>query len=248
MAICGSSGPVTLAGTLAQENAEILAGVVISQLLAPGLPVTYWGIPHILDPATANMVFGGPEQGLMAAAITQLGKSYGLPVGVNVGLTDAKIPDAQAGLEKGMTLLMGALAGADIFGHMGIAGMDQGSCLAQLVIDNEMMGHMRRTLKGVTVSDHTLALDVIREVGIGGHFLAEEHTARSFRDEFFFPRLCDRNQWEPWIASGGTTMLERAIALEERLATTHQVAPPEEAVVAEIDAIVARARRTLCAM
>jgi len=245
MVICGSSGPVTLAGTLAQENAEILAGIVISQLLRPGLPVTYWGIPHILDPATANMVFGGPEQGLMAAAITQLGRRYGLPVGVNVGLTDAKVPDAQAGLEKGMTLLMGALAGADIFGHLGIAGMDQGSCLAQLIIDNEMLGHARRTLRGITIDDRSLALDVIRQVGPGGNYLAEEHTARSFRGEFFFPSLLDRNQWETWVAQGGTTMLDRALATQQRILATHEVPAPDADVLAEVDAIVDRARRTV---
>ncbi|GAI89599.1 unnamed protein product, partial [marine sediment metagenome] len=132
MAMTMATAPATLSGTIAQENAEILAGIVISQLLSPGLPVTYWGIPHIMDPATGNISFGSPEQGLMAVAITQIAKWYGFPVGVNVGLTDSNLADTQNGLERGMTLLLGTLAGADIFGHMGIIGADQGANVAEL--------------------------------------------------------------------------------------------------------------------
>ena len=127
MAQMGLSAPATVAGTLVLENAEILAGICITQLIRPGLPVCYGGICHAFDMATTQMIFAGPEQAIFGVAMTQMGKSYGLPVYINVGLTDSKRPDAQAGLEAGVTLALGAAAGADVFGHMGISGVDQAS-------------------------------------------------------------------------------------------------------------------------
>jgi trimethylamine--corrinoid protein Co-methyltransferase len=245
MVMAMATGPATLAGTLAQENAEILAGIVIAQVLKPGLPVTYWGIPHIMDPATSLISFGSAEQGIMAVAMTQIGKAYGLPVGINVGLTDAKIPDAQAGLEKGMTLLMGALAGADIFGHVGIAGADQGASLPQLVIDNEMAAYVRRIAKGFVVNPETLAIETIEAVGIGGNFLAEPHTRDHFRREVMFPQLLDRRDWATWLASGGHDTLARAAASIDDLSSRHQVEPLEEHQRQEIEAIVADATARL---
>jgi trimethylamine--corrinoid protein Co-methyltransferase len=109
MAQVGVSAPATLAATLAQGNAEILAGICIAQLIRPGLPVCYGGIPHAFDMRTTQLVFAGPEQALMAVAMTQLGRRYGLPVYINVGLTDSKTVDAQAGMEAGATLICGAL-------------------------------------------------------------------------------------------------------------------------------------------
>lgn len=97
-------------------------------------------MPHILDQKTGNISFGSPEQGIMAAAITQIGKYYGFPIHVNIGLTDSKLPDAQSGIEKAATMLMGALAGAELSGHLGISGADMGACFEQLVIDNELAG------------------------------------------------------------------------------------------------------------
>jgi len=230
MVMAMTSGPATLAGTLALENAEVLAGIVISQVLRPGLPVTYWGIPHVVDPATAMISFGAPEQGIMAAVMAQIGRSYGLPVGVNVGLTDSKLPDAQAGLEKASTLYMGALAGATIFGHMGIAGADQGACLEQLVIDNAMMADLRRSLRGLSVTDDTLALDVIERIGIGGSFLGDMHTRQHYRQEISINRLSDRLPWESWVAGGSRDMLQRAAREAERLLSLPPAPslPPEQ--------------------
>ncbi|HID17641.1 TPA: hypothetical protein EYP26_05045, partial [Candidatus Bathyarchaeota archaeon] len=126
MVMASATGPATLAGTLALENAEILGSVAMAQIMSPGIPIEYGGIPHIFDQKSGSISFGSPEQALMAASITQVGRYYGFPVHVNVGLTDAKIPDAQSGLEKGATLAIGAMAGAELFGHLGIAGADQG--------------------------------------------------------------------------------------------------------------------------
>jgi trimethylamine--corrinoid protein Co-methyltransferase len=137
MAQMGLSAPGTLAGTMAQENAEILAGICITQSIRPGMPVCYGGICHAFDMRTTQMIFCGPEQAILGVAMTQMGKHYGLPVYVNVWLTDSKRPDAQAGMESALTLSHAAAAGADIFGHMGICGVDQATSLDMLVLQHE---------------------------------------------------------------------------------------------------------------
>lgn len=245
MAQVGATAPATLAGTLAQENAEILAGICITQLVRAGLPVCYGGIPHAFDMRTTQLIFAGPEQALMAMAMTQLGRHYGLPVYINVGLTDSKLPDAQAGMEAGMTLLAGALAGADIFGHLGICGVDQAASLPMLLLQHEIVQYLERFMEGFQVDDEHLALDVIRQVGHDGSFLDNEHTARHFRQELWFPQLLDRRYWDAWHEDGGTSMHQRCIAVKERLLASHASEPLAPETDREIDRILRSARRHL---
>ncbi len=245
MAQVGATAPATLAGTLAQENAEILAGVCVTQLIKPGLAVCYGGIPHAFDMRTTQMVFAGPEQALMAVAMTQLGQRYGLPVYINVGLTDSKIPDAQAGMEAGVTLICGALAGADIFGHLGICGVDQGASLVMLIVQHELLGYVERIMRGIEVSDELLGLDVIRSVGHDGTFLAEPHTVQHFRQELWFPQLLDREFWSNWVAQGASTMYNRCIALKDRILKEHTPEPLDDDTAREVDKIVDAARSHL---
>lgn len=244
MAMVSGTGPGTLAGTLAQENAEILAGVVITQILAPGTPITYGGIPHIMDPRTGICSFGSPEQGLMAVAMVQMGRFYGFPVYVNVGLTDAKTLDAQAGTEKGTTMMLGALAGADMFGHAGICGTDHAAGLEWLMADHELMAYAKRIARGFDVTTETLATDVAKTVGPGGSFLAEEHTVRHFRDELWLPNSAwTRQTWDAWASAGRRTMGDRIGDEVSRILTTHTPDPIDEDLALEIDRIVDAARR-----
>jgi trimethylamine--corrinoid protein Co-methyltransferase len=246
MAMAGATAPATLAGTLAQENAEVLSGLVITQLLAPGTPVTYGGIPHINDPATSICSFGSPEQALMAVAMVQMAHFYGLPVYVNVGITDAKVPDMQAGIEKGATMILGVLAGADTFGHAGICGTDHGASLLWLVVDNELMAYVKRIARGFEVNTETLAVELIQAVGPGGNYLAEEHTVRHFRREIWLPGPAwTRQTWEGWESEGRTSMADRALAEVRRILATHQPEPMDEAMAREVDRIVEAARREL---
>lgn len=245
MAQTGVSAPGTLAGTLAQENAEILAGVCITQLINPGVAVCYGGIPHAFDMRTTQMIFAGPEQALMAVAMTQMGKHYGLPVYINVGLTDSKTPDAQAGMEAGVTLVCGALAGADIFGHLGICGMDQASSLDMLVMQHELIGYVERIMRGIRFEDELLGLDVIEEVGPGGTFMDQEHTALNFRQELWFPRLLDREFYDAWVTGGSRTMAQRCREEKERLLAEHQPEPLPDDVEKEVEEVLAAARKEL---
>jgi len=245
MAQVGASAPATLAGTLAQENAEILAGVCITQLIEPGLAVCYGGIPHAFDMRTTQMIFAGPEQALMAVAMTQLGKRYGLPVYINVGLTDSKVPDAQAGLEAGITLACGAMAGADIFGHLGICGVDQATSLTMLVMQHEIAAYIERMMRGFEIDDETLGLDTIRAVGHDGTFLDQPHTVEHFRQELWFPGLLDREFWSNWVEAGAGTLHDRCTARVEEVLRTHQPEPLDDDLERELDDIVASARRHL---
>ncbi len=236
------SGPATLAGTAALCMAENLAGLVIIQRIHPGTPVSLGAAAHATNPRTLSTVYGSPEQGLLAASLTQVIKSYGLPAYANAGYGDSKVPDAQAGLEKGMTLLLSALAGADSFAHAGVAGTI-GASLVQMVVDDEMMGYLRRIMRGFQVSPETLAFDVIQQVGIGGTFSSEEHTLNHLRQEYWEPHLFDWDRYDTWIAKGRKTMLDRAIERKNELLRTHTPELLDAKLSKEIDRIVAAADR-----
>ncbi len=245
MAQMGLSAPGTVAATMAQENAEILAGICIVQLIRPGTPVCYGGICHAFDMATTQMVFGGPEQALFGVAMTQMGKSYGLPVYINVGLTDSKRPDAQAGLEAGITLALGAAAGADIFGHMGICGVDQATSLDILVLQHEIISYVERMMQPLDLSDEAFGLDEMKECGPGGTFIDREFTAERFRNELWFPALLDRRFYDAWRESGATGTEERCREMKEAILRNHQPEPVADSIDRMLSGIVNEARKEL---
>ena len=241
----GATGPVTLAGTAALENAEVLAGIVIAQAFQPGIPVGYGCSCHTMDMRTMMISFGAAEQALFAIAMTQMAQFYGLPSLFNSGLTDSKRHDAQSGLERGMTLLTGALAGLETFAPTGIVGADQGASIEQIIIDNEMAGYVKRILKGFKVDEETLAFDVVKRVGIGGNFLTDDHTLEHYKDELWSPSGLDRQNWDNWLTSGGRSMYEWAHERKQQILANHHPEVADPALAAEIDAIVAAARKEL---
>ena len=245
MVQAGMSGPVTLAGTLSLENAEILAGVTISQILSPGTAVEYGGIPHIADMRNLNISFGSPEQALMAVAMAQIGRSYGFAVHVNTGLTDANVPDAQAGIEKGSSMLISALVGAEMFGHLGIAGADQGASLEQLVMDNEIAGYVKRVMTGFDVDEDTLAFDTIEQKYKSGSFTGTRHTLRYMRKEQWFPRLLNRDIWESWRAKNSKDLLAKAAEMKEEILREHEPGLLDRDMEEEINDIVKEACKVI---
>jgi trimethylamine--corrinoid protein Co-methyltransferase len=246
MAMTSATAPATLAGTLAQENAEILAGIVVTQLLSPGTAITYGGIPHIMDMRTSICSFGSPEQGLMAVAMTQIAQFYGFPVYINVGLTDAKVPDAQAGIEKAGSMLLGVLAGADTFGHCGICGTDHAGSLLWLAFDNELMNYVKRVARGFEVNAETLATDIVKLVGPAGNFLAEPHTVEHFRKELWLAdQLWTRQSFDGWQSQGCSSFGERLADHVKDILKTHTPQPLDDALIQEIDCIVKHAENEL---
>jgi trimethylamine--corrinoid protein Co-methyltransferase len=199
-----------------------------------------------MDPRTGICSFGSPEQGVMAVAMAQIAHSYGFPVYVNAGLTDAKLPDAQAGMEKAATRLLAVLAGADTFGHCGICGTDHAGSLLWLAFDDELMSYVKRIARGFAVDEDRLATDVVRTVGPAGNFLAEEHTVRHFREELWLPDpTWTRQAYDLWQADGGTSFADRLYRHVEGILTAHQPERLDEALGREIDQIVEHAKREL---
>jgi trimethylamine--corrinoid protein Co-methyltransferase len=245
MAQTGLSAPCSLAGTMAQENAEILAGLCITQMVRRGMPVCYGGICHAFDMRTTQLIFSGPEQALFGVAMTQMGKHYGLPVYINVGLTDAKRPDAQAGLEAGITLAMGAAAGADIFGHMGISGVDQATSLDILMLQDEIIGYVESTMREMDFSDEAFGFDVIDQVGPGGSFIDTVHTVMRFRKELWQPRVLDREFYQAWKDAGAKTTEQRCSAAVAEILASHTPEPISDDLDSALRTICTDARRHL---
>jgi len=195
----GVSGPVTLAGALAVGNAEVLAGIVLNQVIEPGRPCIHnLGFSHILDMKTAIAVTGGPEVCLLAAAGAEMARLYNLP-SCSWMCTEAMLPDEQAVIETTMGALTHARARVNVVWGVGQLESEKTLSPAKAVIDNELIGMVRRFERGIEVSDDTLAADVTRQVGIAGSFLGTDHTFDHFRTELHEPSLLcrvDRDNWE----------------------------------------------------
>lgn len=194
-ATCGATSPVSLAGTLAVQNAEILAGICLVQLVRPGNPVLYGTFAAPMDMLKGKQVLGSPEAAILTAASAQLCRFYRLPFGYGTGgIADSSVTDIQAGIEKTYTILYGALAGVDVI-HDAVGGLLSSALVSsyeQMVIDDELCNMVNRGVRGMEVNPESLALDVIAEVGQRGNYLSTEHTLRHFRKEFFLPSLFDR--------------------------------------------------------
>ncbi|MEX0318118.1 MAG: trimethylamine methyltransferase family protein [Ruegeria sp.] len=208
----GATAPATLAGTLVQTVAETLACVAIVNLITPGCPVCFAAWPFITDLRSGSFTGGSGEQALIGAAAIQMGNFYGLPTSVGAGMTDAKIPDAQYGLEKALTFTLAAHAGANRLCEFGgMIGSLMGCSFESMVIDDEAGGMILRSLRGIEVTDETMAVDVIHQCAIDpGHFLGNPHTLSYMNSEFVYPRLMDRERTDTWENEGKTDLLERA--------------------------------------
>jgi trimethylamine--corrinoid protein Co-methyltransferase len=215
--MAGVSGPVTLAGSAAVGNAEILAGLVVNQLLEPGRPCIYnLGLAHVFDMKTALAVTGGPENHLFAGISAALGRFYNLPSCSWVS-TEAMSADSQAALEKTAGYFSHLQAGVSLVWGAGQLESEMTFSPAQAVIDQEILAYARRQLRGVEVSDETLALETIRETGIGGDFLGSPHTLEHFRSELFEPGLLWRKKRDDWTREGSPSLAERAEAQADEL-------------------------------
>jgi trimethylamine--corrinoid protein Co-methyltransferase len=238
MALAGGTAPVTLAGLLVQQNAEVLSGLLIAHLVNPRAPVVYGNVSCPMDMRSGDSCTGAPEVGLLNAASVQLAKHYGMPCSVTAQ-TSAKVPDAQASYEKMTSLMMGVMAGAD-FADL-LAGTIENFRTAsyeQLVIDDELAGMARRCAEGFEVSAETMAREVIDRVGPGGNYLADKHTTKWFRKEHYRPRLSDRSARVDWESAGSKDIRERARDRAREILASHEPDPVDPSIWREIERIV----------
>ena len=211
LAIAGATGPVTLAGNLALQNAEVLAGIVLAQLVREGTPVIFGGASSNTEMHNGTLSIGSPEMAINTAATAQMARYYKLPVRGGGAVCDAKLPDAQASYESMMSLLMAQACGINFVLHSaGI--LESFNCMSyeKFIIDDEMCGMVKRIKRGIEVNPDTLALDVIKAVGPGGHFLDKDHTFDHFRTEFYQPRLSNRDDYVTWQAKGSYQCMQTA--------------------------------------
>ncbi len=219
----GATSPAPLAGTLAQSVAETLACLAIVNLINPGCAMTFAAWPFITDLRTGSFSGGSGEQALIGAAAIQMGNYYDLPTSVGAGMTDAKIPDAQYGYEKALTFALAAHAGANrICEFGGMLGSLMGCSFESMVIDNDAAGMILRTLRGIEVSDETLAVDIIHECTIDpGHFLGNAQTLSYMETEYVYPELMDRRQADTWEKEGSRDLFEIARQRTQELMADH---------------------------
>lgn len=219
----GATSPASLVGTLVQTIAEELAGLTYVQLLAPGHPMLMGGMPLVADLRTGSMVGGSAELALMNAAAAQITHFYGLPIYNTCGITESKVPDVQAGFEKGITLAATALAGAN-FNHHAAGMLESLLTVAyeQYVIDDDIGGQIMRLVRGFEVTDETLSLDVIHEAALGeGHFLGHPQTRLLMQTEYVYPHTADRTSRTNWEEAGSWDMREIARHRAKTLLKSH---------------------------
>lgn len=226
--LSGSTAPVTLAGTLTVQVVDSLAGVLISQLANPGTPVIFGSVASSTDLRDLKYITGSVETGLLNAAGAQMAQFYKLPFYATGGMTDSNIIDAQSGYESSITNLLCALAGANfIHDAAGLMEFALTMSYEKLVIDNEILGIIMRAVKGIEVNDETLAFDVMKKVGPGGHFVSSKHTRSHMRQEHYIPTLSSREFRERWEEQGSKDTFMRAREqVKEILAKPGRRLPP----------------------
>ena len=209
----GATSPASLAGTIVQEIAEVLAGLVFVNLLVPQHPAIFGTWPFISDLRTGAMSGGSGEQAVVAAACGQMGRFYDLPTGIAAGMSDAKLPDAQSGYEKGYTDTLAAHSGANlIYESAGMQGSLMGCCLESYVIDNDMLGAINRTVRGIEVSDESISVETMRAVCLDGpvHYLGSDQTIERMQRDYVYPEVGDRSSPKEWKEQGSSDVLQRA--------------------------------------
>lgn len=244
--MAGATSPVTLAAAMAQQNAECLAGIVLSQLVRPGSPVMYGSFLAALEMRTGAPAFGRPETALGIMGSAQMARRYGIPCRAGGVMTNAKVPDAQAGQEKMMMLWPILLGGVHYVPHA--AGWLDGGLTAsfeQMVLDAEMLEMVGRFFEGVLVDEERLAIDVIARVGAGGHFLGDAHTRKYYRSEFYYPLLSDTEAYEAWVKRGSRDAYARATDRYKKLLETYVEPTLDAAILDELTEFVERRKREI---
>lgn len=239
LAMAGSTAPITLAGMLAMQNAEMLAGIVLSQLVSPGTPVIYGTTSTNIDMRSGALAIGSPELAQVVAAHMQLVRFYGLPSRGSGALTGANYPNAQAGLESMMGMLTCINSGADFVLHAaGILSSYLAFSREKFVLDDEICGRVRRLHRPMVVDDETLAYESIARVGPGGHFLMEDQTVERCRTEFWEPSVSDRTALDEWVQAGKPDIMARARERWQQLVAAHQDPPLEGVTARQLQAFV----------
>jgi trimethylamine--corrinoid protein Co-methyltransferase len=236
----GGTAPVTVAGALVQANAEQLSGLLITQLIREGTPmIGAGGILH-MDMSKGLISYAAPEFMLAMTAFSEMYHYYGLPIFSFAGCSDAKIFDQQAAAEGALWMLITALGGGNLIHDVGYVESGMTASYEMLVAMNEIAALVKRFMRGVEITEETVALDVIDQVGPGGHFLGEEHTFRHFRENWI-PQLLDRAPRDEWEQDGALTLGDRAADQVREILEHHEPAQMNSKIAAALEALIQQA-------
>jgi trimethylamine---corrinoid protein Co-methyltransferase len=220
----GATSPAALAGTIVQAVAECLAGLVYINCIVPGA-VAIWGPwPFVSDLRTGSMSGGSGEQALITSGCAQMGNYYDLTVGSASGMCDAKLPDMQAGYEKGLTAGISALSGINLmYESAGMHASLLGFCLESLLIDNDMLGSINRNVRGIEITDESLSVETITQVCLDGpgHYLGSDQTLQLMQRDYIYPHLGNRMSPKEWNEAGKPDIVERAAARKREILSTY---------------------------
>ena len=233
----GVTGPVTLAGGLAQLMAESLMALTLIQLRSPGTPCFLSGNFAGFDMATSNICVGAPELSLGVAAQAEVAQSFGLPTWGVAGGTDSKVLDAQAGVDGTFSILVQGLAGLNLIHDVGYMDSSMLCSAEMLVLGDEVIGMTKRLLQGIKVTSETLTRELIEKVGPGGNYIQEDHTFENFRKELWMPSLMTSQRYNDWQAQGGKDMAQRVQAKIKEILDTHEVVPLPDKVLSSLNKI-----------
>jgi trimethylamine---corrinoid protein Co-methyltransferase len=229
----GATAPAAIAGALAQEVAEVLAGLVYVNAVRPAAPAIFGTWCFVSDLRTGAMSGGSPEQALLSAAAAQMAHYYDLTGGTASGMTDSKLPDAQSGAEKAYCHALVGNAGANlIYESAGMHASLLGFSLESLVIDNDIIGATQRTIRGFEVSDESLSFETTREVCLNGpgHYLGSDQTLKLMQSAYLYPAIGDRKSPTEWTEQGALDISARAARKVQEILATHFPAHVPEAV------------------
>lgn len=245
-AFSGDLAPATMAGSLAMALADCLVGLVANQLAESGAPFVMGGLLSSFDQKSNSRTFGAPEHGLLSSALVDICRYLHIPNYIMGGCTDSKILDAQGSLEAAFSLLSGGLSGANVIQGCNVIESGNTTSLDLLVMSDEIMGMVKRILRGIDVNDDTMAVDVIDEVGPGGHFLGAEHTIMNFRSETWWPTLLNRKRYDEWSAGGKKTLAQRTNEKTQSILHNHQPESLPEETIAKINELLAQMEKQGC--
>jgi trimethylamine--corrinoid protein Co-methyltransferase len=246
MVEAGVSGPVTLAGTLVVSNAEIMAILTLTQCARKGAKTIYGSVLSMMEPRTGAYVSGSPEAALLCAAVVDLAKHYNLPAQAGTFGTNALAPGSQAATEHCLTTLLAVNAGADMINGFGLLEASTVLSFEQIMLDYDIVTEILRISKGIDVNDDTLAGDLIREVGIGGTFLAKRHTLMHLR-EAWEPTVFEYGTFEDWVKRGSVDPVRRANEKARALLKSAKAIPLERDVERRVNELVKRGEKDLIA-
>ena len=244
MPLAGATAPVTILGSVVQHAAESLSGIVIHQLAGPGAPIVWGGAPAIFDMRHGTTPMGAIETAMIDVAYAQVGKSLGLPTHTYLGASDAKVVDAQAGLESGITAVVGALGGINMISGAGMLDFLACQSAEKLVVDAEAVGMALRLVEGIRVQTDTLALEMFESIGFRGDFLKQKITRQLFPKEQYLPSaVLDRGSIRAWEEGGRLDTFARAKARVRELLAAYQRPPMDPDQERELRSMVERLAR-----